>query len=221
MAFSKTQKGCFIGGCVVPVVLLFAAVGGCYWLASQAEKRPKAPGQQQLEEAEEMTKQFRPKETFGNTAEAAEIAKVFTFVLRATASLEFPKGSTPYTSLTEGRCNAYCYLSAGKCGFLIRIPDLRNFTAEEAEAMSEDAWRAASDTLRDGHPEVTELAIGIKGLAEYSWVLTGRPGTPEPLTGITQRYEGFRSETNLYPYFAPSPRPPGPSTEVATPKAGE
>jgi hypothetical protein len=50
------------------------------------------------------------------------------------------------------------------------------------------------------------LAVGLRGIAAYSQVLTGQyiSGASDSNTGITQAYEGFGCEHQLDSWFAPS-----------------
>ena len=54
------------------VILLCLAIGGCWILAEQYEKRPKHPGEAEIFQAEEFIRSFETEEFAGNTSEAKE-----------------------------------------------------------------------------------------------------------------------------------------------------
>src|SRR5262249_24420684 len=102
----------------------------------------------------------------------------------------------------------YCELREDRCVFLIHVPELRRFSADAQKSLGQMTWLCAQGMLEKsgkGKPGI-RLAVGLRGIAAYSQVLTGNytPGASDSSTGITQIYEGFGCEPKLDSWFTPS-----------------
>jgi len=195
------SRGClFIAG--TTVILLFSAIGGGWYVFKQYEKRPKAPGEIEFNQAESFIRQFKDVESEGNSPAARILADQFARDYRQKRELFFTTGKADMVDMTKGRFLTYCYLKKDSAVFIVHVPDLNGFRSDAKLSLEEVAWKLANDALAKSHPEVKTLALGIRGNLDYSSIVTGVVNPQESLKGIEKRHP-LISQAPLWPYFVP------------------
>ena len=182
------------------LLLLVLGIGGIYILADQYEKRPKKPGEAELLAAEEFTRVYEFTEGSGNSPEAIKLAEYVARNLRVSRQFLFSEGRSDVLSSSKGRFLTYCHLKEDSVVFIVHVPGLRNFTDDAQLSLFEWVWSLASTHVASEHPNVTRLAIGVRGVMDYSAIYTGTIDRSEASSGIEIRHSP-RSEEVLWPYF--------------------
>lgn len=200
-ASKKSKNGCLI---VISslVILLCLAIGGCWILAEQYEKRPKLPGEAEIFQAEEFIRSFETEEFDGNTPEAKVMAKDFARALRVTRETLIAASKPELLDHTKGRFLTYCHLKDDSAVFIVHVPGLSNFRSEAKLTLEETAWTLATTLIERDQPKLKHMALGIKGILDYSSIVTGTVELREPLKGIGTRHPLITTKP-LWPYFTP------------------
>jgi len=202
----KSKKGCLIAiGCLVAIFCL--AIGGCWVLAQQYEKRPKKPGEAEIFHAEEFIRSFKTEEFDGNTPEAKAMAKDFARLLRVARETAVTASKPELVDYTKGRFLTYCCLKGDSAAFIVHVPGLSNFRPEAKLTLEETAWTLATGLIDRDQPNLKRMALGIKGNMDYSSIVTGTVEAKEPLEGIETRHPLITTKP-LWPYFATNGSPP-------------
>lgn len=197
------KKGCLIASGSVVALIVFMVVlviGGIWFLASEYEKRPKKPGEAELNIAHEFVLSYDGAEASGNTPEATKFAEHFARSLRSARQLYFTEGKAGAKSFTKGRFMTYCFHSEDSIALIIHVPELRRYADDAKLTLSELAWMQATYHTVSEFPEVERLAVGLKGALNYSAILTGVINPDAPLEGIEKRHPVIDQEP-LWPYF--------------------
>jgi hypothetical protein len=195
------KKGCLIT-LGIAVTLFIAAIVAIYVLAAQYERRPKLPGEAETNAAEDFIREYKDKEASGNSADAIAFATEFARDLRVSRQILFSEGKAGAISLSKGRFLTYCFLKDDSLTILVHVPELRRYTDDAKLTLEEYAWTLATTFASAKHPEVKRLALGIKGVLDYSSVVTGVINKAQPLKGIEVRHPVLSSRP-LWPFFAP------------------
>ncbi|MCY2962994.1 MAG: hypothetical protein NT069_04955 [Planctomycetota bacterium] len=165
-----------------------------------------SPGESNFHDANSKISVNRGQVAFGNTPAAKELAEQFSQNVRAMRELYFTKRKKKATfSTSDGQFLTYCQLTDGACVFLVHIPDLRKFTDDAKESLSEIAWEAAQRAVRNGvETPPPQIAIATRGVILYDRILIGRfqTGDDEDETGVEYRGKGSDGVSKLYPFFA-------------------
>jgi hypothetical protein len=116
----------------------------------------------------------------GNIPEAEDMAREFGESLTRLFNLFFERSEgRSGLSLSGDKFVTHCQLGDGTCAFLVHVPSYRKFTREAKESLADIAWTTAQ-SLAAEHPEQvppgSRLAVGLKGIAVYGAVITGRAG---------------------------------------------
>lgn len=200
-----STRGCFkacaiaAGACVL---LVSAGLSAIWYMASLHEKRPKQPGEWELHLAEESIRSFENKEAFGNTPAAEELAEGFARQLRVVKQLTLSDPGGIVGDFTKGRFLTYCSEKPDSVALIVHVPGLRRFAEDAKLTLEEDAWILASHWVSSKRPQVTKLALGLKGDLDYSSIVTGRVNAGEPLKGIETRHPTYSTKP-LWSFFLP------------------
>ena len=208
-AARKARRSLLFKGCVVLAglggLLAVGGVGTIYYLADQYEKQPKQPGQAACDEAEKFVLSYKNREGAGNTPEAAKLAEDFARKLRVSRQIMFTEGRSGSTSFSKGFFLTYCFISQESVALIVHIPDLRNYSNDAQVTLAEYAWTLATEEARAKVPKATRLAVAVRGVLDYSAILTGTiSNDDEPLNGLMTRHP-VHDTKQLWPYFIPSP----------------
>lgn len=194
------KKGCliFIGLCVC---LGIAAIATINYLAAEYEKQPKAPGQVECGIAETFILSYKDREATGNTPEAIKFAEDFARKLRVSRQVLFTEGKAGATTLSKGHFLTYCFQSGDSLVLLVHVPELRRYAEDAKVTLAEYAWSLATFEARTSLPATKKLAIGIKGVMNYSALFTGIIAPEgDPIQGLQTRHP-IASVKPLWPYF--------------------
>lgn len=201
---SPLAKGCMIVA-AVGGVLVFAGIGTIYYLADQYEKGPKQPGQAACDEAENFVRSYKDREGTGNTPEATKLAEDFARKLRVSRQIMFTEGSSSGISFTQGFFLTYCFVSQDSVALVIHVPGLRNYANDAKVTLSEYAWTLATEEARAKVPDANKLAVAVRGVLDYSAILTGTISREDdPMKGLQGRHP-VHTTSPLWPYFISSP----------------
>lgn len=205
----KARRSLLFKGCLVLAglggLLAVGGVGTIYYLADQYEKQPKKPGQAECDEAEKFVLSYKDREGAGNTPEAAKLAEDFARKLRVSRQIMFTEGRSGGMSFSKGFFLTYCFVSQESVALIVHVPDLRNYANDAQVTLSEYAWTLATEEARAKVPKATRLAVAVRGVLDYSAILTGRISSDdEPLNGLVTRHP-VNDTKPLWPFFIPSP----------------
>lgn len=104
----------------------------------------------------------------GNTEIARKAASEFSSTLtlvRKVAVTNASSGSTDFP--------AWCQITPHGVAFLVQVPQLRKFTQEAKDTMTEFAWMSARRIADGMNPKPKNLAVGVKGMILYEKILVG------------------------------------------------
>lgn len=205
----KAGRSLLFKGCVVLAglggLLAVGGVGTIYYLAGRYEKEPKKPGQAGCDEAEKFVLSYKDREGAGNTPEAAKLAEDFARKLRVSRQIMLTEGRSGGMSFSKGFFLTYCFVSQDSVALIVHVPDLRNYTNDAQVTLSEYAWTLATEEARTKVPKATRLAVAVRGVLDYSAILTGTiSNDDEPLNGLATRHPAHDTKP-LWPFFIPSP----------------
>jgi hypothetical protein len=198
------KKGCLIAVGVVGLMVL-AGIASIWILAARYDKRPKAPGEAELFAAEEFIRANGDSEAAGNTPEAIALATDFARDLRVSRQVLFTEGKAGSASISKGRFLTYCFLRNESAALIVHVPELRRYTDDAKLSMEEYAWTLAATSIASKHPEVKRMALGVKGVMNYSAIITGTVNKDDPQHGIEKRHP-IVSTQPLWPFFETKPK---------------
>jgi hypothetical protein len=205
----KARRSLLFKGCLVLAglggLLAVGGIGTIYYLADQYEKQPKKPGQAECDEAEKFVLSYKDREGVGNTPEATKLAEGFSRKLRVSRQIMFTEGRSGGVSLSKGFFLTYCFVSQESVALIVHVPDLRNYSNDAQITLSEYAWTLATDEVRAKVPKASKLAVAVRGVLNYSAIMTGRiSNDEEPLNGLVTRHPVSDTKP-LWPFFVPDP----------------
>ena len=196
-------KGCMLVGVGV-IALLLAGVLAIYLMAREYEKRPKSPGEAELVAAEDFILAYEGSEASGNTPEAITFAKDYARDLRISRQMLFTEGKEGSVSLTKGYFLTYCFEGEDSLAIVVHVPELRHYANDAKVSLGEYAWTLAVPKVRSQFPHVKRLAVGLKGMLDYSTIFEGHViADGDPLEGIQKRHTPASSEA-LWQFFKPA-----------------
>jgi len=161
------------------------------------EARKDYPGKAGFNVADEKISLYKSPGTFGNSAEAEEMATEFSQLMQ-TAQRELFTGGSKLNVATAGHFLTYCQADSTQVVFLCHVPDLRGYKKEVREALADLAWTLAQNIAQEHkRPKSVKLAVGLRGFTAYGPVWEGAvDGLPK------EKSDGVLEKVRLYPYFA-------------------
>ena len=196
------------------VALLVLALAFCGFLgfrvvqfAKYVREHPRqpAPGEEAFREANRQIIGNEGKTAFGNNEVATALARDYAKSLKIMRENLFTKSKDDGFSITKGEFLTYCQWNGDSCVFLVHVPELRHFTAEAKDSLSELAWINAQSVMGARHetPPKT-LAVGIKGAMLYERIMVGKfvADPKKDGDGIETSGSGLRDLKLFYPFFA-------------------
>lgn len=104
---------------------------------------------------------------YGNTEEAQKFATALSANLKEIRDVAIDgEGGKQFRT--------FCQLNEDSAAFLIRVPELRNYTEDAKDFIAEAAWSVAQDVLIESNlPDGSKLGIGTRGALIYDKVLIG------------------------------------------------
>lgn len=141
----------------------------------------------------------------GNNPEAQELAKTLSSRLKDAREMGIEsRKSAPIVSLTHGDFLTYCLLTKDSCVFMVHVPDLRQFSPEAKDFITEEAWVAALDITKTHKADLRTLAVGLRGVLLYDRVASRRMDASENPASLKPGYVFGDSECRqfLQGYFA-------------------
>ncbi len=143
----------------------------------------------------------------GNTADASQLAVQLSKSVSVLRNLNFEQSKEKSFIDENDPFRTYCDLRDDQCVFLIHVPELRRFGADAQKSLAQVTWLSAQGLLEKSGKGKSgmRLAVGLRGIAAYSCVLTGRytSGASDTNTGIAETYDGFGCERQFESWFAP------------------
>lgn len=116
----------------------------------------------------------------GNSPAAQELAKALSSSLKVAREMGIEsRKSAPTVSLTHGEFITYCLLTKESCVFMVHVPDLRKFSPEAKDFITEEAWLAALAITKPQKADLRKLAVGLRGALLYDRVASGNLDTSE------------------------------------------
>ena len=189
-----------------------------YFVLSQADSLPRSRGESELRAAIEHVGSGQASGS-GNSVEAQQLARGMSDTMAKIRETLFEKSKRESILDSHDGFKTYCDLQEGQCVFLIHVPELRRFTEQAKESLGKTAWAVGQSLLRSSKEATPgmRLAIGLRGIAAFDRVLTGKfeaehSNTPAQ-SGLGEVKEGFGCERELYSWFA------SPSTNTHAPAA--
>ena len=179
-------------------------------MASDNDWKTEKPGQGECAIAEDFVKTYAGSMGKGNTPEASAFASDIAQELSA-AWQEYGKNdAVDNASRKNDPFLTYCFVAPDSVALIIHISHLKDYTEEAKQALSEDIWTLATIKVRSAFPNVTKLAIGIKGRRKYSAIMTGVISKTEmPLKDLRIRHPVDNSSP-LWLYFKQANSPTNP-----------
>jgi hypothetical protein len=229
---SKNRRWLIIGIVVVGVGLPGIYIGSdLYRLHSFPpgyRNRPTAgwhrPGEAEFDAANERIEAFKGTNAFGNSPHAVKLAADFSRTLQGQREKLFTGGKPKFEILesTSGEFLTYCELHENECAFIVHVPGLRRFeeslfeSVDARKALAQLAWQTAQRVLTVhgvGKPKM-ELAVGLRGLSQYSPILLGYwDGPPtKPEAGVVKYIDDTTQSHYLWTFFAPQSERPMPAS---------
>ena len=195
-------KGCLIisSFCLFLVGLGLAVI---FYLASEYEKRPKQPGEQELNQAEEFISAFKDREASGNTPHAETLAVAFSRQFRIAKQVLLSGIKPGLGDLTKGRFLTFCSENGEFAAFIVQVPGLRGLPADARLTLEEQAWSIATELVARESPKTRKLAVGLRGAMDYSAILEGEVDAKNPMNGLRKRHPVI-SKSPLWRYFIPA-----------------
>lgn len=202
----KPERSLLFKSCMVlsglGVLFVVGAVGAILYMADLYEKQSKELGQAACDQAENFVRSYEDREAAGNTPEAVKLAKVYAKDLRESWPSLSSNGASDDKAF---HFLTYCFMSQDSVAIMVQIPELRHYTDEAQVGISEFAWTLATIEARSDVPTATKLAVAVKGLMNYSAIMTGTISkTGSPLDDLKTRHSVHDTKP-LWPYFIPSP----------------
>ena len=160
-----------------------------------------APGETELEAAEQKISSAVLGTAQGNSPAAVALADKFNVRLQAQRDALAKQDSSLGISADDGNFITWCELREGRCAFIVHVPNYRNFAAEGEAKMERLAWTTAQEVAQGTLQENDQLAVGTKGVLLWGSVMVGKI-TPEATgdRGLAEEGEDYEL---LYPFFAP------------------
>jgi len=194
---------------VLGVVVLVASpfVVGLFLAGLRLNSNPSSAtsGEAAFREANRQIIANRGTVAFGNNPEAITLARDYSRSLKILRDGFFTEGNKNAYSMAKGEFLTYCQLNGDACVFLVHVPELRRFTRDAKESLTELAWINAQAVLKAGtSPPPSTVAVGVKGAMLYEAILIG-DFVPEPQgksDGIKTRGSGIQANELLFPFFA-------------------
>ncbi len=115
----------------------------------------------------------------GNDDQAKKLAERFAQIMEQKHDESFTKVKTRI-QLSGGHYVTWCELHAGRCAFVVHVPQYRKFSDDAKEHLNALAWQTAQEVVQETLRPGDELAIGLKGAFLYGGVLVGSVGEPTP-----------------------------------------
>ncbi|TDU71011.1 hypothetical protein EI77_02129 [Prosthecobacter fusiformis] len=138
----------------------------------------------------------------GNTPQAVSLAKDFAAASKEFRDLFIEKGK-------DSEFLTYVYLTPTRCVFLLHVPQLRKFSKEAKDTMSEIAWLSAQGLAAKLTPKPSKVALGIRGNILYDRAYIGHPvSNEEDSKGIDQEVKGMDAREVLALLFEPETETP-------------
>ena len=206
------------------VALLFLGMGWVgYKVYEAGSKAPATPGEAEFRAANNRIGGMGEGDS-GNTPQAAELASQMSQAMQAIRATRFEEAKEKSFMDEHDQFKTYCDLRTDQCVVLIHVPELRKFGEKAQKSLGDLAWLAAQRLIEKRGQGKTgmRLAVGLRGIAAYSRVLTGEyvPGASEAKTGILDVHEGIGCEREFYAWFAEQPQPSGTADSEGAPAGG-
>jgi hypothetical protein len=202
------------------VAVVSAGAGAVLWFGGGA-------GGALLHKSEKLLADAGGNVAYGNPEEGQSVAMAYgdgLARLRNPAAMdqlniESPAGRQP--------ARVFCHISTHGNAFIVHVPDLRSFSAEEKAKLKLMAWGAAQVVAMHEEPAPARIAVAVRDNFLYDEFLLGKfvPGYLGDGAGIEERYRPYATRV-LYPFFEaptlavklnvlPPPAPPVAATPVA------
>jgi hypothetical protein len=166
---------------------------------------PQHPGEAAFREANRKIIANRGTMAFGNTPEAITLARDYLRSLKILREGFFSEGKKNAYSVSKGEFLTFCQWNSNSCVFLVHVPELRRFTREAKESLTELAWINAQSVLNAGTTQPpSTVAVGVKGamLYEAIWIGDFVPDSQGEVGGVKTRGSGIQGTKLLFPFFA-------------------
>lgn len=212
-----TGKGLSLAGLILGYTGLLMTAGlfafGAYWTGKfgnePAAEIPREPGELALLEVERQIVSDDEGYALGNSDEARDLARRFADRMKELDETLFTQTDATI-KLSGGQYVTWCERRAGRCAFIVHVPEYRRFDDEAKDVLAQLAWMTAQETAADSLEPGEELAVGLKGVLLYGAVIVGEydPG----YDGEDVRVHGDKEL--LYPWFADETTPIEPAPVV-------
>jgi hypothetical protein len=169
------------------------------------------PGESQFDQANRQIDSFEGTAAFGNSAEAVALAREFSATFKEERQKRFTRGfPVELVESTNGEFLTWCELQTRECAFIVHVPGLRHFedrVFEEIDArrvLAQVAWASAQAALRSHCKPDMELAVGLRGISQYSPIMLGhcRPELAGPEDGVIKYIDDTTQSHFLWTFFS-------------------
>lgn len=177
---------------------------------ARSHPRQAVPGEAEFREANRQIIANQGSVGFGNNREAVALAQEYSRSLKIMRDNFFSEGKKGALSMSKGEFLTYCQWNGDSCVFLVHVPELRRFTSEAKQSLSELAWINAQAVLTTKtRPPPKTVVVGVKGALLYESILVGNfIAEPTPgVDGIKTRGSGVSDTAIFHPFFAPKDAP--------------
>ena len=180
---------------------------------AKSHPRQVQPGEAEFREANRQIIANKGMLGFGNTREAELLAQEYSKSLKIMRENLFTEGKKGALSMSKGEFLTFCQWNGDSCVFLVHVPELRRFTSEAKQSLTELAWINAQAVLKTKtRPPPKTVVVGVKGALLYESILVGDfIAEPAPgVDGIKTRGSGVSDTAIFHPFFAPKAPPAKP-----------
>ncbi|HQZ18987.1 MAG TPA: hypothetical protein PLD86_19085 [Vicinamibacteria bacterium] len=187
---------------------------------ARAGASPGASGSAAFDDASLKIVSYTGEEGFGNTPEAAEMAKKFSVILNAMGRFMFTGGrEDDKGTLTQGHFLTYAEVRADSICFLVHVPELRSYQGEVREALLDIAWTAAREAALQARPGTDlRVGVGLRGILLYGAVAVGTSTAEKPARKV---FDSTVPTELLHPFFTgPLTPSPSPTPSASLPDPG-
>lgn len=158
-----------------PLILIGLLVVSLFASAARSNSdQEKMPGYGEFKQANQTISRDSETEGHGNTPTAVAAGRQFATLMDAWLDDATTEDRTDASTGGRKNISVWCELHAGRCLFLVKIPDLRKFNGEDKDEIGQAAWYAAQISAHElGLTPDDEVAVAVRGLALYDRLITG------------------------------------------------
>ena len=190
-------------------MILFVALGlgVMNFVKRQGDPISRGPGAAQFDKADGQLKVAEDNLIIGSSHDSIELAQSYSRGINDFYNDYLTSEVKDYDGTNEVFGTTFCDSRRDRVVFLVRLPELKGLPKENREAVGNNAWRLAQETIQKNRAGFSGLrvVVGLRSYSVYDQTIIGeytRDYSPTN-SGINSRAFGPQSKQKLVPFFAP------------------